>query len=338
MPLSGISLTIAVTVLAIMVALGGMAFGVGYAINSRALKEFGKEELNQCVINGALIGGMMLLFLPSGIVSSLIGTITSTSSAQCPSYLAANSAICFSYGYLSGSGYVFSGVSHPSILSQITTLITGLVSLNAALGLIGSLQISILGVGVSLSQAAAPLLYQLQFFIKVLSSAAISVLVQSSIISVVSVTSVSLLLPLGIILRTFYPTRKTGGFLLGLSIGLYVVLPLTYVLDASVINSYTVSFANSSLVTMTSSVSNLGSHMSSLSVRNASVLHAISSAFSPITSEFSLFADAILNYISYFLLAAFILPAFSLAITIVSIREISAVLGSEVSFDLLDLV
>lgn len=332
---------IAVAVLTIMIAVGGMAFGVGYAMNSRRLKDFGREELEQCIVNGALIGIFFTLFLPSGPISSLISSVTTGLSAQCPGYMAANSAMCFSYAYLSGSGYYLDGVSHASILTQSTDLIIGLFSINGILGLIGSLNVNVFGVGLSLTQVMAPILFQLQFMIKALSTVVASVLIQSSILAAISIVSVAVLLPLGVILRTFYPTRRLGGFLIGTVIGLYVVLPLTYVLDASVLNSYSAGISNSTIVNMTNSATSLNSYLSNSSILSeisGSALTGIEDASKSVISAFSYFANAMMGYLSYLVLAAFVLPGFSLAMTYVSIKEFSSLLGSEISFNLLDVV
>jgi hypothetical protein len=340
--INGSGFNVAIVVLAIMFTIGGIALGIGYAVNSRKFKDFGREELNQCIINGVLISSLVTIFLPSGMLTSLINSITSNSSAQCPSYLLNNAAICFSYGYLAGNGYTLSGISHPSILYQSTSLMAGLFSLNALFGVVGSVQISAFDVvGISLSQAIAPITYQLQNFIKILGTVAAGVLVQSAVLSVIAVTAVNILLPLGIVLRTFYPTRKLGGFLVGTVIGLYVVLPLTYVLNASVINSYTASFSNSTIANMSGYASGLAAHIGKGSLSSASgnsVLNSISSAITSISGAFSSFVAYVVDYLSYLIIAAFVLPAFSIALTYLSIREISGILGSEMTFNLFDII
>ena len=258
MSINGYEFSIAVSVLAIMISIGGISVGIGYATGNRKLKEFGRDELNQCLVNGLLIGGMAALFLPSGIVTSIINSATTNGTAiQCPAYLSSNAAICFANGYLSGGGYSLNGVQHASILSQSTALMIGLLSLNTVLGLLSSLKISVLVVSFSLSPVLSPVLNQIQFFIKALTTVSISVLVQSSILSAIAAAATTVVLPLGLILRTFYPTRQIGGFMLGTVIGLYVVFPLTYVLNASIISSYQINLSNSTIISLSNSASNL---------------------------------------------------------------------------------
>lgn len=342
MPINVYGFSIAVSVLAIMISIGGISAGMGYATSNRKLKEFGKDELNECLVNGLLIGGLAALFLPSGIITSIINAATTNSTTvQCPAYLSSNAAICFANGYLSGEGYSLGGVSHASILSQSTGLIIGLLSLNTVLGLLSSLKISILVVSFSLSPVLSPVLNQIQFFIKALTTVSISVLVQSSILSAIAASATTVILPLGLILRTFYPTRQIGGFMLGTVIGLYVVFPLTYVLNASIISSYQINLSNSTMVSLSSSASGLNSYVTGLNAdsnNTNSILSAISAHLSAISNDISGLINTIMNYISYFIMAAFILPAFSIVITSISIKEISSILGSEMTFNVFDVI
>ncbi len=62
----------------------------------------------------------------------------------------------------------------------------------------------------------------------------------------VAAGTLSVILPAGLVLRTFYPTRKLGGFLIAVAIGLYVVLPLSYVFNAMLANSYSVELSSGS--------------------------------------------------------------------------------------------
>ncbi len=339
--LSGYGLFIAVSLLAIMISAGAIAFAIGIATGNRRLQEAGKEELNQCLINGLLISGFAVLFLPSGIMQSVIGSLTSGTSSSCPTYMLANPAICFAQGYLSGSGYTFGSAHYQSVLSQSSELILGLLSLNTVLGLLASLKITILIATIDLSSVLYPVISQVQFFIKALSTVSIGALVQSSILSAISVCATTAILPTGLILRTFYPTRQLGGFLIATSIGLYVVFPLTYVLDASIISSYQQGISNSSLSSLSSSASGLDSYVSGISARTNSTtafLSGISSYLSQISADASSLISALSNYLSYLILATFILPAFSIVLTSISVKELSAILGSEITFNMFDVI
>ncbi len=333
---------IAIAVLTVMISIGGIALGIGYASNNKNLRDFGRDELYQSAINGIIIGAFIPLFINFGIIPSLISSITlSSASAQCPAYLSSNAAICFAYGYLSGGGYTFGGLSHPSILSQSTALIIGFLGLNTVLGVISSTTISIGVISFSPASIRIPIINKLQFFIKALTAVSISSLVQSSVLSAIAVSSLSVLLPIGIILRTFFPTRKLGGFMIGSVLGLYIILPLSYLLNAAIINSYSINTSNSTIVAITNASAALNNDISAATAsknQENTLLSGMTGALQGIVAAFSGLMNQLFDYISYFIMAAFILPAFSIALTAVSVKEFSALFGSEINFNMFDLV
>lgn len=229
----GYGFGIAVMLVGIMLAVAGFALGIGYAINDKRLKEFGKEEIIQSVINGALVGGLIALFVSGGPVDSVINSIVmgNGTTMTCSSFLSQNSAICFAYNYLVGpSNYYFLGVPHASLLTSAMTLIIALLGTYAVLGL--------------LKTFLSPLLSMIQSAVQALGAAAVSATVQASVLAFIAASALTVILPAGLILRSLYPTRKLGGFLVALAISLYVVLPLTYVMNATITNEY-VSATNS---------------------------------------------------------------------------------------------
>ena len=90
---------------------------------------------------------------------------------------------------------------------------------------------------------------------------------------------------------------------------------------------------------MSTYASNLNSYESSAALHpDVSIFSGISDMIKSVDSFFSSFSTTIMEYISYLIIAAFILPAFSLALTYISIREIANLLGSEITFNMFDLI
>ncbi|MDE1768433.1 MAG: hypothetical protein KGH64_03585 [Candidatus Micrarchaeota archaeon] len=347
--MSGLSLyglSIAIATIAIMITIGGIALGLGFSLNNNKLKDFGKEELFQSIINGALVGGFVVLFLPNGPITGIVNelTLSEGTAISCPSYVSQNYAICFAYNYLSGSGYTMSGVYHPSILFQSNGLVVGFLGLNAILGAIAGLNLNLAFVSISLSAAINPIINEIQVFVKTLTAISISVLTQSSILLFVSTSATGLLLPIGLVLRTFYATRRIGGFLIAVAISLYIIFPMTYVLNANILGSYTSSTTNSSIVQLTSYSGGLQGQILSSDLNSnklgvvTGIIQSVSGALSSINSTFSSITTAIINVIAYFIIAAFILPAFSIMLTVISIRELSMIFGSEINLGLFNMV
>lgn len=332
-----------------MISISGIILGLGYALNERKLKEVGKKELMESLFNGILVGSLFLLFSSNGAVSILLNQLTLSNNAtiSCSSILSQNPALCLANNYLVGTNtYTFEGVQHSSVLSSVTTLMVGLVSLNTVLGLVGSSKIDLIIVTISLSYVVNPIITQIQYLIRILSTLSISILVQSAIITLIAISALSLILPSGIILRSFYPTRKLGGFLIAVAIGLYVVLPLSYVFNASIVSSLSTNVNYTSLSEVTLSTKNFQNTVISSGAKaqnsNSTVLsgliNTISGGITSLTNSISNIINYLYSIISYFIVSVFILPIFSLILTGISIREFSQILGSEAFFGKFDIL
>lgn len=345
-PFGQYGFSIAVYVIGIMIAISGISVGLGYAINEKKFKEFGKHELYQSILNGALVGGLLALFSSNGMVSIAINQLTVSNSTymQCPSAMSGNSAMCLAYNYLIGSGYSMAGTFHPSILATSTLLLTGLFALNAALGAIASVKISVFIVTISFSYIVNPLIMEINYIIRMLSTIAIGAVVQGSVLLFIDASAITLILPAGIILRSLYLTRRLGGFLMALSIGLYVVLPLAYVFDAAIASSYGSQIDLNSITNIGQNATNIESNVYgeiSATSSNSLLYRVSSSAISAVQSlsgAFSGMANLILQGIAYLIVYTFVLPAFSLIITGVAVREFAQLLGAEASFGIFKLM
>ncbi len=312
---------VAVLLVGIMIAIGGILLGMGYALNDRKLRDMGRGELMQSLINGALVGGFILLFANGGIVGAFVNSVvlTNGTSMKCSEFMAGNTAICFAYNYLVGQGqYEYLGAEHSSVLGSVTTTVTGLVALYAVLG--------------AFRTFLSPLLSQIQSTVQVLGAAAVSVTVQASVLVVIAAGALTLLLPFGLILRTFYPVRKLGGFLIALTISLYLVMPLSYVLNATLLSYYASTETINSSTQFVFNINNVEGSLpayTNTSSGSNSIVAALTGIGSALSSELSGLVTYLFNTVSYFILATFILPAFSLALTSISVRELAAALGSD---------
>jgi len=327
-PFGSVGYAVSVALIGIMLSISGIILGIGFALNSKKLKEVGKQELGQSVLNGILVGSLLMLFAGNGVVSSLINTLTlqNGTSISCTGMLTGNIAICFAYNYLVGpSAYTFMGTSNMSVLSLATYLLMVVYALYAVLGIF--------------STFLGPMLGQLRYISQALSAIAVSATVQASILAFVAVSALTLIMPLGIILRTFYPTRKLGGLLIALAIGLYVVLPLSYVFDAMVEHSFSQAYAYNytqiqvSAKSLQSSILSSNTILSSniTGILNVGILGSVASFITSLLSSIANIVNMLLNEIAYLIVYAFIMPIFSALITIVSIRELAELLGSDAS-------
>ncbi len=323
-PFGPYGLSISILLVGMMLALSGMALGLGYALNDKGLKEFGKKEIMQSLINGALVGGFLVLFVNGGLVDSLINSmvLANGTTISCSSFLQYNSAICFAYNYLVGTNqYYFMGFSRYSVLTSVMTLMIALTTLYATLGL--------------LKLFLSPLLSQIQGIVQILGAAAVSATTQAAVLSFIAASALTVMLPLGLVLRAFYPTRSLGSFLIALTIGLYIVLPLTYLMNATIVGYYGSANSQASLTTLIGNVTRVSSSATGYANQYTSsggVLEMVVGAWNELMEGVSTLLSSFFNIVAYFILYAFLLPAFSLMLTGISVRELARLLGSESFF------
>ena len=328
---------IAVSVIGIMIAVCGIVLGLGYVLDDKRLKEFGKNELYQSVINGALVGSMLLLFASGGLVTDIVNSATASGniSFSCPDYMSANAALCFSYSYLVGlQGYSISGAQYSSLFVTISGLLLSLLGLSTVLGAVAAVKLNLLIVTFSFSTILSPILNELQFLTNIVSTLAVGITVQAALISFISVTAISVLLPAGLILRAFYATRKLGGFFIAASIGTYVVLPMTYLLNATMVSAYSTNINSTSLDQAGIAASSIRDQLigTPLSQNDLGIVSSVSSALDGVVQTLNGYMAGLLTYVSKLIMQVFILPAFSLVATGISIRELATLFGSEAFF------
>ena len=341
-----IGYSIAASVIAIMIAIGGMILGVGYAMDDKKLKNFGRDELFQSLINGVILGSLFVFLSPGGLgVAVINGAVQSSGGgATCSSFMQFNYAICFADNYLVGLNPVkIENRSYPSLLDSSLALLVPISTSYALLGVISATNIDLGIASFSFSSILAPVLSEEEFLLKALTFAVVGLYTQAALLEVVAVIAVPLVLPMGIILRTFYFTRKLGGMLIAVAIGLYAVFPLTYLFDAQVTATYSTSLNSQSFSSFTLSSQNLqneilsvgGSAVSSNSISN--IGSSIISGVTGLVNSFTSMVRELVSALSMLIVEVFFFPLFSLVLTIVSIREMATILGSEVSFGKFDI-
>ncbi|MGC8538254.1 MAG: hypothetical protein ACP5MK_00065 [Candidatus Micrarchaeia archaeon] len=325
---------LSIDIIGIMMGISGIILGFGYAFDDKKLKEFGKSELYQSMINVVLVVFLLSLFMPGGIVTGVINTLVGKSPATfgCPEYMSGNSAICLAYSYLAGpGGYTFNGIAYQSLFSIIMEVFLAVTALIVILGGISSLSLSFLFAKINFAPMVTPFLHEMQYMLDIVTSMAISVLVQASILSFVAIAAVAVILPTGIVLRAFYPSRKLGGFLIASAIGFYVVLPLSYLFNIYMLYSYTSGLNETSMQATVASASSAENLLLNTTNASSSVVHLVSSTNS-LLSSISYLLDSLFSFVANFIVKTFILPIFSLILTGISIRELAAMLGSEAFF------
>ncbi len=137
----------------------------------------------------------------------------------------------------------------------------------------------------------------------------------------------NLILPAGVVLRCFSPTRDFGGVLISLSIGLFIFYPLLFSFSYMIINKQSTTFQN---MNWESKIYSTVAKVAALStIPFGSTVQMIGSINADGDDTMNKMNDAFTSLGGVFL-PVFILPAINWIILVAIIRELSKVLGQEV--------
>jgi hypothetical protein len=300
-------LALAGTVVSFSIILSGILIGLGKTLNSKRLEHFGTEELIQSVINAALVGAYTAILAAATEISKSIATegICNTGDAienlQCiysnlsvdifnllTKVISLDQMVSY-YQTLTLEFATFS-IQPMSGLSSITSILTGQTLTLQALLTFAQLQVQLLGF-------FAPQL--LTFF-----------------------------LPVGLIFRSFFSTRKLGGFLIALSIGAYLFYPAFILI-------FPVPALNETVANLTNLTNQ--SLYTTMPILDMNDNYAIAGKLDNMTTgdftgDLTLATQQISNSISALSMFVLIAPLFSLIITIIFIKEVTDIFGGEFFF------
>jgi len=346
---AGYRITLAVVVIAIM--LSGLAIGLGIALRSRRLREFGMEELLQSFINAALLGGFVLIVgllagLSSGMVSGNAAVAACYNSTGVSYLLQGGQPYDQSQPFAAGEGQLSSsgqpGNGNLTLASYSECLVRGmemesftfsseLYKASLILSFASDIQ---LNTGIvdykpfsglsSLADSLSSVIKRITFYQSALTANAL--LLRFSYL-----TSLTVFLPLGLIFRSFFATRKIGGLLISMAIGLFIIYPM---LNVIMLTDYFPEFTSSY-----SAIANFtASYSEPVMFRDLSVPDSVS-YFANETSRSQYRKDLVESTYNFTSVAAdvegalfffsIVLPAISLFITLVSIVYMARVLGAE---------
>jgi hypothetical protein len=357
-----VGMEVAVIVVTASIVLSGILVGLGRAFGYKAIEHFGMDELMQSIVNSVIIGSF-------AAVIELVKAISSTVvSKTCATGTVIEQLACT----LDGLNIVLFS------LFQNLVQVLNLVGYYQTISLdFGSFSIAPL---INLSSVSAALSLQL------LSVNVIMILVElnRNIAGFIGMNALGLIFPIGLVLRTFFATRKVGGFLLALAVGLYIFYP-TFVLifpepmadvqnttilmqnftnnsyyatvpvvdlngnnaialkldvlsgrcNQGMVNNLTYAYnatndTNSTNMTLnltSCQVSMLQMQNLSLNLTNGSTTSLFANDF---TGDLTMIVQGLKVALSKSLLYAVVAPLFSLIITIVFVRELASLLGSEI--------
>lgn len=193
---------IAAQVISIMIILSGIAIGLGRAIGSKRLELFGMEELAQSIFNAAVVGVFAVVVATITQISSDIDFLTC--GGGLPEELQCQMASVVDVGF--------------SLMAESEKTALALGYYESLVLYFGSFDIQIL-------KGLQPMRETLGEGIKMLNINCTFASMNSQLANFIAQTMLAVFLPLGIIFRSFFATRKIGGFLIGAAIGFYLLFP-----------------------------------------------------------------------------------------------------------------
>lgn len=304
----------------ISIVLAALALGISRALGSRKLWTWGAEELAQALINAALLG--VLVAWAAGSSALVSGVLPASALAACPSA---------STSLNSPLTYDLCALDHVS--ASIHSVSGALMAQSFKLGMLAKMQVSADVVTASPFDALTYPSKAYADWTFSLSALLSSLEIQRQFLMLVASSAFSIFLPVGLVLRLFFPTRKLGGALMGASIGFFLIYPLAY---SALLSLGPASGASQAALSSLSDLSQATAIIPQLDfgkspqlvqmVSNLSGTDIASLAFGPYASVSSLIGVLQLQLVLY--------PLLALGITFASIWELSMLLGGEFSLGL----
>ncbi|MBD3397901.1 hypothetical protein GF412_01990 [Candidatus Micrarchaeota archaeon] len=303
-----LDLTIAGTIVALSIVLSGLLIGIGRAIGSHKVEFFGREELIQAVINAALVGAYATITLTATEISREI----------------AGDGICVEGDAIENLQCVYGGLS-----DNIYILLVESLHLHQTVAYYQSLVLNFSTFTIQ------PLAYLSS--VSIILEAQVLALQQLLLISEIHVQLLAFFgpqlltffFPLGLIFRAFFSTRKLGGFLIALSIGLYLLYPsLIMVFPQPELNGTTAgleSMNNNTNYTITPILDLNDNYAIAGKLDNMTNTTAGADFTGDVTTSLQQLTSATSSLTIFILIA----PLFSIILTLIFIKEVTDIFGGE---------
>ncbi|MFH1306310.1 MAG: hypothetical protein ABIH83_01475 [Candidatus Micrarchaeota archaeon] len=320
--------TFAINIVIISIVISALVLGISRAVGSRKLWGWGVEELAQSIINaallGAIVGGAALLSSATSELSSedIILKCPGPSNIE-------NSPLAYSLCVLEDSINKSGEVS--SSLNKQSFSLSSLASVQINANVISSSPFSALQYSSSTYSSWSGQISSLSSLLEV----------QKQSLYFIAYTAFSLFLPIGLLLRLFFATRKLGGAIMAGAIGFFIIYPLAFFAFASHDTALTSSYNSVSedLASLSSTLSIVPAIDWDKPGIFANIIANISSTKGEsLASQTSLPYKSVSAFLGSLQMYAFIYPLVSLAITLVAVRELALLLGGEFRLDLFEMV
>lgn len=299
-------LTLAGIVVSLSIILSGLLIGLGKTMGSKRLEHFGEEELVQSAINAALVGAYAAIISIASEVSKGI----------------AENQTCVVGDALENLQCIFSGLS-----SDIFLLLTQAINLHQIVSYYQSIVLEFATISIQPMSYLSSIQSILAGQILTLQALLTLAQLQVQVLGFFAPQLLTFFLPLGLIFRSFFSTRKLGGFLIALSIGIYLFYPaFILIFPAPQLN---VTIANISNITNSSIYTVPIIDLNDNNVIKERMDNMTTGDF---TGDLTLATQQISASIASLSMFVMLAPLFSLLITVIFIKEVTDIFGGEFFF------
>lgn len=191
----------------ITLLIGAISFGIGKAFSSKRFENFGKEEMLQAVISGAIIGSVsIILSLLTQLSSEFLLYLKDT---NCTASTLLEETLCI-YNLTSFSSY---------------NLVYNLVYINNIIGYYQSITLTFPTFSIQPLTNFQNISPSLSFLITLLFFLHTVAVINFEFFNFLLTNTLGIIFGLGILLRSFFITRKFGSFLISLSFAFLIFYP-----------------------------------------------------------------------------------------------------------------
>ncbi len=303
-----LDLTIAGIIVALSIVLSGLLIGIGRAIGSHKIEFFGREELIQAIINAGLVGAYATIVLTATEISREL----------------AGDRICREGDAIENLQCVYENLS-----SQTYGLLVETLHLHSMVAYYQSLVLDFSTFSIQPLAYLSSVSLILEVQALTLQQLLLLSEVHVQILAFFGPQLLTFFFPLGLIFRAFFSTRKLGGFLIALSIGLYLLYPsMVMVFPEPDLNQTQVHLAamnNNSNYTIMPILELHDNYAIAGKLDNMTNLSAEVDFTGEVTQSIQYLTQATSSLLIFIILA----PLFSFIITLVFIKEVTDIFGGE---------
>jgi hypothetical protein len=300
-------LTLAGIVVSLSIIISGLMIGFGKTIGSKRLEHFGEEELVQSAINAALVGAYAAIISIASEVSKGI----------------AEGQTCVAGDAIENLRCVFSTTS-----ADTFTLLTQAINLHQVVSYYQSITLEFATFTIQPMSHLSSIQSILGGQILTLQALLTLSQLQVQLLAFFAPQLLTFFLPVGLIFRAFFSTRKLGGFLIALSIGIYLFYPAFILI-------FPAPQLNATIANLTNMTNN--SLYTTVPILDLNDNYAIAGRFDNMTTgdftgDLTLATQQISASIASLSMFVMLAPLFSILVTVIFIKEVTDIFGGEFFF------